>query len=409
MLDIENIRTQFPILGKQIDGRPLVYLDNAATTQKPRAVLDRMVEFCERSCASVHRASHYLGEEATAAYEEARETVRRFLNAPSADEIVFTRGATEAINLAADSFGRAFVADGDEVVISEMEHHSNIVPWQVMCRRRGAKLKVLPMNDDGMLEMDALDRLITERTRLICVTHVSNVLGTVNDVRAVARKARSVGVPVLVDGAQSVQHFPVDVRELGCDFLVFSGHKMYADTGIGGLYAKREWLEEMPPYQTGGGMIESVSFEETRYASLPYKFEAGTGNIVGAVSLSAAIVFLEGLGMPEISARDASLVEYARRSLRRMGGVKVYGDAIECSGAVSFNLEGVHPQDAGSVLDKLGIAVRAGRHCAEPLMRRYGVPGMIRASFGVYNTEGEVDALIDGLRRVRSMMSVGTH
>jgi len=407
MLDINTIRSDFPILEKKIHGKPLVYLDNAATTQKPKVVLDRIVEFYASSNSNIHRGVHSLSEQAGLAYEGARETVKAFINAGSASEIVFTRGTTEAINLVAGSFGRKFIGKGDEIIISEMEHHSNIVPWQILCEHTEAVLKVVRFADDGTLMMDELRKQITEKTRLISIIYVSNVLGAINPIEEIIELAHNQDIPVLVDAAQAVQHFPVDVQGLDCDFLAFSGHKMYADTGIGVLYGKERWLEDMPPYQSGGGMVDSVSFEKTTYADLPLKFEAGTGNYVAAVSMGAAIEYLNELGREEIAAYENDLMEYAIEKLSALNGIDIYGLAPKRCGAISFNLENIHPYDAGMILDKLGIAVRTGTHCAEPVMQHYGITANIRASFAFYNTKAEIDKLIVGLQKAQMMLSGG--
>jgi cysteine desulfurase/selenocysteine lyase len=404
MIDIDSIRADFPILRKEIHGHPLIYLDNAATTQKPRQVLDKILSFYSETYGNVHRGVYRLSDEASAAYEGARERTRRFINASAAREIVFTRGTTEAINLVADSFGRAFVTQGDEIIVTEMEHHSNIIPWQFLCERQGAVLKVLPFDDDGNLQLDRLETMFTEKTRLVAVGYVSNVLGTINDVARIIAMARARQVPVLVDGAQAVQHMPVDVQELNCDFFAFSGHKMYAGTGIGVLYGKEKWLDAMPPYQGGGGMIERVDFHGTTFAELPYKFEAGTGSIGAAISLGAAMDYLNRIGLPAIAAHEQEVLDHAAGRLAGLAGVNLYGNEISRCGAISFNLEGIHPFDAGSVLDKLGIAIRTGAHCAEPVMRHYGVSGMMRASIGLYNTIGEIDRLMEGLSRVQRLL-----
>ena len=404
MFDINKIREDFPILAKEIHGKLLIYLDNAATTQKPKIVLDKIVEFYANRNSNIHRGVHYLSEQASMAYENARETVRKFINAKNVSEIVFTKGTTEAINLVADSFGAKFIREGDEVIISEMEHHSNIVPWQIRCERAKAVLKVVPFNDDGTLMLDELIKLITERTRLISIIHVSNVLGVINPIKEIVEMAHSRDIPVLVDGAQAVQHFPVDVQELNCDFFAFSGHKMYAETGIGVLYGKEKWLEDMPPYQSGGGMVDSVSFEKTTFADLPLKFEAGTGNYVGAASMGTAIEYIQDIGLDEIAVYEGDLLDYATERLSAIQGINIYGLAPERCGAVSFNLENIHPYDAGMILDKLGIAVRTGTHCAEPVLRHYGVSASIRASLALYNTREEIDKLIEGIHKVQKML-----
>jgi cysteine desulfurase/selenocysteine lyase len=404
MIDIDKIRADFPILQRKIYDKPLVYLDNAATTHKPNAVLDSIVAFYSNSYGNIHRGIHRLSEEASGAYEDARETVATYINAKNAFEIIFTRSTTESINLVADSFGRAFINEGDEIIISEMEHHSNIVPWQVMCERRGATLKVLPFDDDGMLITDTLKELLTEKTKLLALAYVSNVLGTVNAVKEIIETAHAYGVPVLIDGAQAVQHIPVDVQELDCDFFAFSGHKLYAETGIGVLYGKEKWLEAMPPYQCGGGMIASVHFDQTTYADLPFKFEAGTSNFTAAVSLAAAIDYINTIGLSNIAAHERSLINYAVERLGDIDGVTIYGNAPDRCGAVSFNMDRIHPYDACMMLDKLGIALRSGALCAEPVMRHYEMQGCMRASVAMYNTHEEIDTLCEGLQTVRALL-----
>jgi cysteine desulfurase/selenocysteine lyase len=404
MINVDAIRADFPILGRQVYDRPLVYLDNAASTHKPKAVLDRIVEFYANSYSNIHRGAHYLSEEASAAYEDAREKVRAFINAETTAEVIFTRSTTESINLVADSFGAAFIDEGDEIVISEMEHHSNLVPWQVICKRRGAALKVIPFDDDGLLVADRLEELLTPKTKLLALAYVSNVLGTVNAVKAIIEKAHAHDVPVLIDGAQAVQHFAVDVQDLDCDFFAFSGHKLYAETGIGVLYGKEKWLDAMPPYQCGGGMISSVRFDETTYADLPYKFEAGTSNFAAAVSLATAIDYVNAVGIGNIAAHEQGLMRYALKGIAEIDGVTIFGNASERCGAVSFNLDGIHPYDACMILDKLGIAVRSGTLCAEPVMRHYQTTGCMRASFAMYNRREEIDELCAGLRRVKAML-----
>ncbi len=405
MIDIKTIRKDFPILNKKVHGKPLVYLDNAATTHKPRIVLDRIEKFYTETYSNIHRGVHHLSGEASAAYEKARETVRKFINARSDKEVIFTRGTTEAINLVAYSYGSAFINKGDEIIISEMEHHSNIVPWQTLCEQKGAILKVLPFNDDGVLMIDKLKTLITKKTKLIAITYVSNVLGVVNRIKEVIELARGHDVPVLIDGAQAAQHIPIDVQNLNCDFFAFSGHKIYAGAGIGILYGKEKWLDAMPAYQSGGGMIKTVSFDKTTYADLPLKFEAGTGNIASAVSLAAALEYLNGIGFDEISAYEQDLMTYAEKRLNSLDKLRIYGNHIKRCSALSFNLNNIHPYDAGLILDKLGIAIRTGALCAEPTMKHYGVSGMIRASLAFYNTKEEIDRLIKGIQKVQSMMS----
>ena len=398
--DVAAVRRDFPLLSRETPGRPLVYLDSANTTQKPESVIRASDRFYRETNANIHRSTYRLSEEATAAYEGAREKVRGYLNARSAREIVFTRGTTEAINLLATSFGQAFVKAGDEILITGMEHHSNIVPWQLLCERSGAKLRVLPIDDRGDLVLDELDGLLTERTRLLGVVHVSNALGTVNPVKDVIARAHAKGVPVLVDAAQSAPHLGVDVRDLDCDFLAFSGHKVYGPTGIGALYGKESLLAKMPPYQGGGDMIASVTFEKSSWAELPYKFEAGTGNLAGAVALGAALDYVTELGLPRIAAHEHDLVAYATERLSEVPGLRIIGTAREKASVVSFVLEDVHPHDVGTILDQEGVCIRTGHHCAQPVMERYDVPATARASFGLYNTREEVDALESGLRKV---------
>ncbi len=402
-LDVARVRRDFPILATTARGKPLVYLDNANTTQKPEAVIRATDRFYREQNANIHRSSYVLSEVATAAYEGARERVRAFLNARSTREVVFTRGTTEAINLVASSFGSAFVKEGDEILITGMEHHSNIVPWQLLCARTGATLRVIPIDDRGALVLDDLHRLLTERTKLVSVVHLSNALGTLNPVRAIVSYARAKGVPVLVDAAQSVAHLAVDVQALDCDFLAFSGHKLYGPTGIGVLYGKESWLEKMPPYQGGGDMIASVTFEKTTYAELPHKFEAGTSNVAGGAALTAALDYVTALGLPAIAAHEKELLAYATARLAELPGLRIIGQAPEKASVVSFVLGDVHPHDVGTVLDTEGVAVRTGHHCAQPVMDRFGVPATVRASFGLYNTREEVDALVAGLRKVREV------
>ncbi|HPA51199.1 MAG TPA: cysteine desulfurase [Thermoanaerobaculia bacterium] len=401
--DVETVRADFPILSRKVRGRPLVYLDSANTTQKPEAVIRASDRFYRETNANIHRSTYRLSEEATAAYEGAREKVRRFLNAASTREVVFTRGTTEAINLLASSFGQAFVKAGDEVLITGMEHHSNIVPWQLLCERTGARLRVLPIDDRGELVLEELDALLTERTRILGVVHVSNALGTVNPVKEIVARAHAKGVPVLVDAAQSLPHLGVDVADLGCDFLAFSGHKVYGPTGIGVLWGKEEWLEKLPPYQGGGDMIASVSFEKTTYAELPARLEAGTGNLAGGVALGTALDYVTTIGLERIAAHERALLAHATERLSEVPGLRIVGTAREKAGVVSFVLDDVHPHDVGTILDQEGICIRTGHHCAQPVMARYDLPATARASFGLYNTLEEVDALVDGLRRVREV------
>ncbi|OFV98381.1 MAG: cysteine sulfinate desulfinase [Acidobacteria bacterium RIFCSPLOWO2_02_FULL_61_28] len=401
----ERIREDFPVLKLKVNGKPLVYLDNAATAQKPRVVLDALRKFYETECANVHRGLHWMSEEATRDYEESREKVRQFLGAADVKEVIFVRGTTEAINLVAHSFGRPRVRAGDEILITAMEHHSNIVPWQILCEQSGAQLRVAPINDDGELLLDEFEKLLSPRTRLVAVSHVSNALGTVNPVAQIIEMAHRRKVPVLVDGAQAAPHLPVNVRELDCDFYAFSGHKLFGPTGIGVLYGKAQWLEEMPPYQAGGDMIRSVTFEKTTYNSLPYKFEAGTPHIAGVIGLGAAVDYLSRVGLARAAAYERELLEYATERLRRIPDARIIGTAREKAGVLSFVLEGIHPHDVGTILDQEGIAVRAGHHCAMPVMDRFQVPATARASFAFYNTPQEVDALIAGIEKVKEIFS----
>ncbi len=403
MLDIQKIRNDFPILSREVYGKPLVYLDNTATTQKPRQVIERVNAFYSEINSNIHRGVHHLSEQSSHEYEMAREKVRGFINAADVSEIIFTKGTTESINLVAHSFGEMMLQAGDEVIVSEMEHHSNIVPWQLVCERKQATLKVLPMDDEGTLQLDALKELITPKTKLLAVTWVSNTLGCINPVKEIIKIAHGRNVPVLLDAAQAVQHIPVDVQDLDCDFLAFSGHKMYAHAGIGVLYGNKQLLEEMPPYQGGGGMIDEVTFEKTTWAKPPLKFEAGTVNYPGAVSLGAAIDYIGEAGLENIMTHETQVYDYAREQLAKIEGLRLYGSTKAMTGAISFTLDGVHHYDAGVVLDKLGIAVRTGHHCAQPLMRHYGIQGTMRASFGMYNTKQEVDRLIEGINKVRQM------
>lgn len=401
--EVDRIRDDFPILSRTVYGKPLVYLDNGATTQKPRAVVEAITEEYYSVNANVHRGVHFLSQRATELHEASRETVRRFINARSTSEIVFTRGTTESINLLAYSYGEACLKAGDEVLLSTMEHHSNIVPWQLLQARKGIVLKVIPMNDRGELLLDAYRELFTERTRLVCVAHVSNVLGTVNPVKEMIRTAHSHGVPVLVDGAQSIPHMPVDVQDLDADFYVFSGHKVYGPTGVGVLYGKEDWLDRLPPYQGGGEMIQHVSFERTTFNELPFKFEAGTPDYIGTTALARALDYVTALGMDRIAAHEHDLTTYAMERLRQVPGMRIFGEAAEKGSVISFLVGDIHHFDMGTLLDRLGIAVRTGHHCAQPLMQRLGIEGTVRASFGLYNTRQEVDALVDGVVRVSRM------
>lgn len=398
-----GVRQDFPILSRTVYGKPLVYLDNGATTQKPRCVVDAITDEYYSVNANVHRGVHFLSQQATELHEASRETVRRFINARSTTEIVFTRGTTESINLLASSFGEAFLKEGDEVIVSTMEHHSNIVPWQLLQMRKGIVLRVIPMNDRGELLQDEYERLFTPRTRIVCVAHVSNVLGTVNPVREMIATAHAHGVPVLVDGAQSIPHMPVDVQALDADFYVFSGHKVYGPTGVGVLYGKEDWLDKLPPYQGGGEMIQHVSFEHTTFNELPFKFEAGTPDYIGTTGLAKALDYVSALGMDRIAAYEHELTEYATRRLKEIPGMRIFGEAPEKGSVISFLVGNIHHFDMGTLLDRLGIAVRTGHHCAQPLMQRLGIEGTVRASFALYNTKEEIDALVAGVERVSRM------
>ena len=401
--DIDAIRADFPILGRQVYGKPLVYLDNGATTQKPRTVVDAITEEYYSVNANVHRGVHFLSQEATKLHEASRERVRSFINAASASEIIFTRGTTEALNLLASSFGEAFLHEGDEVIVSTMEHHSNIVPWQLLELRKGIRLRVIPITDKGEICMDEYVKLFNERTRLVSVTHVSNVLGTVNPIGEMIRIAHEHDVPFAVDGAQGVPHIKVDVQALDADFYAFSAHKIYGPTGIGVLYGKEQWLDRMPPYQGGGEMIQTVSFERTTFNELPYKFEAGTPDYIGTTAFARALDYVSALGIEHIAAHEKALTDYALQRLREIPGMRIIGEAEERGAVISFNVADIHPSDLGTLLDRLGIAVRTGHHCAQPLMQRMGIPGTVRASFALYNTMAEVDALVAAVDRVRKM------
>lgn len=401
--DVGNIREDFPILKRQVHGKPLVYLDNAATSQKPQVVIDTIQRYYAEENANIHRGAYYLSEQATQAYEDARVKVQHFLHAPSEREIIFTRSVTEAINLVAHCYGRKTLNAGDEVIISAMEHHSNIVPWQILCEEKGAILRVVPIDDAGEFLLDEFEKLLNPRTKLVAVTHVSNALGTITPVRQIIDMAHHRHIPVLIDGAQAVPHFKVDVQELDCEFYGFSGHKLYGPTGIGILYGKAELLEAMPPYQGGGDMIRSVTFEKTIYAPIPSKFEAGTPHIEGGIGLGAAIDYLEGIGMEAINAYEQELLAYAMNAVRAIPGVRIFGTARAKAGVISFSLEGVHPHDIATILDQEGIAIRTGHHCAQPVMERFGVPAMARASLAFYNTKAEIDALVAGIHKVKEV------
>ena len=403
--DVRKVRAEFPILARKIHGKALVYLDNAATTQKPQTVIDALVHYYTAENANIHRGVHTLSELATESYEQARATVQRFLNAADPREIVFVRGATEGINLVAQTWGRTNVRRGDEILISAMEHHSNIVPWQILCEQQGANLRVAPVNDAGELMLDEFEKLLGPKTKLVALAHVSNALGTVNPVRKVVEAARRWNARVLLDGAQAVPHMSVDVRAIDCDFYVFSGHKVYAPTGIGILYGKAELLEAMPPYQGGGDMISSVTFEKTLYNRLPYKFEAGTPHVSGAIGLGAALDYLNSMGIGRIARHEKQLLAYGTKRLLEIPGLRLIGTAREKEGILSFVLEGIHPHDVGTILDQEGIAIRTGHHCAQPLMERFGVPATARASLALYNTIEEMDALASGLQKVREVFA----
>jgi cysteine desulfurases, SufS subfamily len=403
MIDVEKIRKDFPILGREVYGKPLVYFDNAATTQKPQCVIDAISEaYCNEN-ANVHRGIHFLSQHATDLMESARDKVRQFIGAGSTEEIIFTRGTTESINLLASSFSGAFLKEGDEVIISGMEHHSNIVPWQIQSERYGFKIKVIPVLDNGELDLDAFRSLLSDSTRLVSITHVSNVLGTVNPISEIISEAHSHGVPVAVDGAQSVPHIKVNVQDLGADFYAFSGHKIYGPTGIGVLYGRKELLEQMPPYQGGGEMIKRVTFEKTTYNELPYKFEAGTPDYVGSIALAKALDYVQGIGIDNIAVYESELCNYAIERLNAIPDMRIIGNAGHRSAVVSFLVGNIYPSDMGTLLDRLGIAVRTGHHCAEPLMDRLEIPGTVRASFAFYNTESEIDSLAEGIERVKQM------
>ena len=404
-LDFLTLRDDFPILRETINGKPLVYLDNASTSQKPQAVIDTLVQYYSSDNSNVHRGVHTLSQRATDHYEGARTKVQHFLNAASDEEIIYVRATTEGINLVAHSFGRQNVGEGDEIIITAMEHHSNIVPWQILCQERGARLRVIPINDEGELLLDEYEKLLGPRTKLVSIVHQSNALGTVNPVQQITAMAHSQGVPVLLDGAQSAPHMSINVRELDCDFFVFSGHKLYGPTGIGVLYGRKELLESMPPYQGGGEMIKSVTFEKTLYNDLPHKFEAGTPDIAGAIALGTAIDYVSDIGMDRIYAYEQELLEYGTECLSSIGGLRIIGTAREKAGVLSFVMDGVHPHDIGTILDTEGIAIRTGHHCAQPIMDRFGISATARASLALYNTREEIDALVKGIDRVIEVFS----
>ncbi|MDE2802641.1 MAG: cysteine desulfurase [Chloroflexota bacterium] len=403
--DVEAVRRDFPILSREVAGKPLVYLDSAATSQKPQAVIDALTAYYSGMNANVHRGVHTLSQEATDAYEGARAKARAFINAAEDSEIVFTRGTTEGINLVAHSLGAQRVAEGSEVIISNMEHHSNVVPWQILCEERGARLRVVPINDDGELLMDEYEAMLGPQTALVSIVHMSNALGTINPAKDIVALAHAHGVPVLLDGAQAIPHLPVDVGELDCDFYAFSGHKLFGPTGIGVLYGKREWLEQMPPYQGGGDMIKSVTFERTIYNDLPYKFEAGTPHIAGVVGLGAAIDYVNGIGLERAAAYEHELLEYGTEQLQAIGGLRLIGTARHKASVLSFTLDGIHPHDIGTILDTQGIAIRTGHHCTQPLMQRFQIPATARASLAFYNTKSEIDALVEGIHKTFEVFS----
>jgi cysteine desulfurase / selenocysteine lyase len=401
--DVHKIRRDFPILQQQVYSKPLIYLDNGATTQKPQPVIDCVHDYYISKNSSIHRGVHYLSEMATEDYEEARKTIQQYIHAAHSHEVIFTPGTTASINGLAFSFGEMYVHEGDEILVTEMEHHANIVPWQMLCERKKAILKVIPFNADGELELEKLDNLITSRTRLIAVIHVSNALGTVNPVEMIIQKAHQRNIPVLVDGAQSIQHLSIDVREMDCDFYVFSGHKVYGPTGIGVLYAKEKWLEKLPPFQGGGDMVDIVTFEKTTYNALPFKFEAGTPNYIGAIGMASALKYVSSIGLMDIHRYEHSLHEYGYEKLSGMEFVSLYGKARVKSSILSFNIQGVHPYDAGMVMDKMGIAVRTGTHCAQTVMQHFGIEGTVRASLAMYNTKEELDMLVEAVKKVKTM------
>jgi cysteine desulfurase / selenocysteine lyase len=403
--DVEKIRKDFPVLSQTVNGKPLVYLDNGASSQVPQIVIDRGSKYLAEEHSNIHRGVHYLSQHATTAYEAAREKVKRFINAPDVKECIFVRGTTEGVNLVAFSYGRKFINEGDEILVSQMEHHSNIIPWQMIAEEKGARVVMIPMNERGELIIDEYENLLNERTKMVAVTHVSNSLGTVNPLKEMIATAHKFGVPVLVDAAQSVPHFPVDVQDLDCDFFIFSGHKMFGPTGSGVLYGKREWLDQMPPYQTGGGMIRTVSFEGTTFAPIPDKFEAGTPAIAAGIGLGAAIDYINSVDFEAAAAYEHELLEYATERLADIPGVKIIGTAAEKASVLSFTIEGIHPHDIGTILDQQGIAVRAGHHCAQPVMEFFDVPATARASFAFYNTREEVDKLADAVQKVIGVFS----
>ncbi|MFP4604704.1 MAG: aminotransferase class V-fold PLP-dependent enzyme [Bacteroidales bacterium] len=402
-LDIQKIREDFPILHQKVYDKPLIYLDNAATTQKPVQVIDTVKEIYTTKNSNIHRGIHYLSESLTEQYEEARRSVQAFINAKKPEEVIFTNGTTDSINAIAYSFGERFISEGDEVIISEMEHHANIVPWQVICERKKASLRYVPINDKGELILEELKKLVSNKTRIIAVTHVSNTLGTINNIKDIISIAHGQNIPVLIDGAQSIQHMTVDVQNMDCDFYVFSGHKVYGPNGTGVLYGKEEWLEKLPPYKTGGEMIKKVTLEKTTYNELPFKFEAGTPNYVGAIGMAEALKYLSNIGLSKIQEHEEDLLNYASEKLQKIEGLRFYGTANKKISVLSFLLGDIHPYDTGMILDKMGIAVRTGHHCTEPLIDRFKIPGTVRASFALYNTKEEIDVLYDSLLKTKKM------
>lgn len=403
-IDIQHIRKQFSILNRTVNGKPLVYFDNGATTQKPKRVIESIVGYYSNFNANIHRGVHTLSQEATTAYDNARKYIADYIHADSPEEVIFTKGTTESINFVAECFGELFFQEGDEVILSEMEHHSNILPWQALCERKKGKLRIIPVDDFGRLDLSKFDEMISERTKIIALTHVSNTLGTVNDVQLIIEKAHAKNIPVLIDGAQAIPHLGVNVKELSADFYCFSGHKVYAPTGIGILFAKKKWLSQFRPYQYGGGTIKSVTFEKTEYAESPHKFEAGTPNIEGAIALAEALKFVNEIGIGELAKHEHELTVYATERLKEINGVKIFGD-VPCKAAViSFNVGSIHPFDIGTLLDKQGIAVRTGHHCTQPLMQRYEIPGTVRISFAIYNTKEEINVFIEALKKAIKML-----
>ncbi len=404
-LDVEKVRADFPILKMQVNNKPLVYFDNGATSQKPKQVIDAIAKYYYEENSNIHRGVHTLSQRATIHYEFARETAQKHINAAAVNEIIFTRGTTESVNLVAHCFGKLFIEKGDEIVVSEMEHHSNILPWQVLCEEKGAVLKVIPVNENGELILEEYKKLLSDKTKLIAVTHVSNTLGVINDVKEIISLAKQKNIPVFLDGAQAVPHMAVDVQDLGCDFYCFSGHKIYAPTGIGVLYAKAKWVEKFEPYQVGGGTIKTVTFDKTVYADGPLKFEAGTPNMEGAIGLATALNYINEIGLETISTYEDELMQYATEKLKQLAGVKIYGDVKHKAAVISFNVNNIHPFDIGTILDKQGVAVRTGHHCTQPLMQHFNIPGTIRASFSFYNTKAEIDIFISALEKAIKMLS----